>query len=165
MHDLQRFIQEQLDTRGWRQADLVQRSGLSRAHVSKLLKDQGDLLKQLPDRETLDGIARGLGVRVELVLSAAVSALGVPPATLPLMLPSTESLTNDQLLAELARRLNEERKPDAASTTNDGGAAPVTLIKSQEDAGQVLAKAAHPEETHGNEPDRPQPRGPEGDGA
>lgn len=40
MHEYRRFIQRELDNRGWRQKDLVQKSGLSRQLVSNILRDE-----------------------------------------------------------------------------------------------------------------------------
>lgn len=112
MHEFRRFIQAELDARGWIQADLVRRSGLSRAHVSKLVNDPRPALGQMPDESTLEGLAQGFGVNVDVVRTAASRALagyvdGGDPITVEL-----EDVSTDALLHELRRRIEatEERR-------------------------------------------------------
>ena len=75
MHEFKRFIQQQLDARGWKQADLVRASGLSRSHVSKLMRDDREHLGQMPEADTLAGLARGFTIPEEIVRTAASRAL------------------------------------------------------------------------------------------
>ena len=58
-----RFIENELDARGWTSSDLVRRSGLHRQLIWKVLHDTRAHLGQMLDPETLEGIARGFGFR------------------------------------------------------------------------------------------------------
>lgn len=48
MHEYRRFIQSELDTRGWRQSDLARASGLSRQLVSTIVTSSPPLRAGLP---------------------------------------------------------------------------------------------------------------------
>jgi transcriptional regulator with XRE-family HTH domain len=60
------WLQKELAKRDWSQADLSKRSGLHRAIISKVL-----LGSSMPTPETLESIARGLGMSPETVYRAA----------------------------------------------------------------------------------------------
>jgi len=60
------WLQNQLAKRDWSQADLSKRSGLHRAIISKVI-----LGSSMPTPETLETIARGLGLSTEIVFRAA----------------------------------------------------------------------------------------------
>lgn len=105
MHEFRRFIQKQLDDQGLRQADLATRSGLTRSHVSKLMRDHREHLGQMPDSETIDALARGFGVPAERVRTAAARSLARysddgSPITIEL-----GEIPTDALLNELKRRI------------------------------------------------------------
>lgn len=105
MHEYRRFVQAELDARGWKQADLVRHSKLSRALISKILNDKRPNLGQMPDESTLKGIARGFGIPAERVRIAAARSLaryeddGTPIAT------DLSEVDIDVLLAEVRRRV------------------------------------------------------------
>jgi transcriptional regulator with XRE-family HTH domain len=110
VHEFKRFIQKQLDDQGLRQADLVTRSGLTRSHISKLMRDQRDHLGQMPDKETLEALAKGFGVPVERVRTAAARSLvGYTDDGSPISLELGEVPT-DALLNELKRRIEASSK-------------------------------------------------------
>ncbi|OZC62734.1 hypothetical protein CH276_14020 [Rhodococcus sp. 06-470-2] len=110
MHEFKRFIQKQLDDQGLRQADLVTRSGLTRSHISKLMRDQRDHLGQMPDKETLEALAKGFGIPVERVRTAAARSLvGYIDDGSPISLELGEVPT-DALLNELKRRIEASSK-------------------------------------------------------
>lgn len=105
MHEFKRFIQQQLDARGWKQADLVRASGLSRSHVSKLMRDNREHLGQMPEADTLAGLARGFTIPEEIVRTAASRALvGYEDDGHPIQFDLTE-VTTDALLQEVRRRI------------------------------------------------------------
>ena len=107
MHEFRRFITRELDARGWRQSDLVRQSGLSRAHVSKLLRDEREHLGQMPDASTITGIADGFGISEDVVRTAAARSLtGYTDNAAPLHVDLTE-VSTDALLTELRRRIEE----------------------------------------------------------
>jgi transcriptional regulator with XRE-family HTH domain len=111
VHEYRRFVQGELDARGWKQAELVKRSGLSRQLVSKLLSDNRPYLGQMPEESTLEGIARGFSMSVERVRFAAARSLagyeddGHPIAT------DLSHVDIDALLGEVRRRVLGSR-PD-----------------------------------------------------
>ena len=105
VHEYRRFVQAALDTRGWRQADLVRHSGLTRQLVSSILTDDRDHLGQMPDDSTIVGLARGLGVPAEAVRTAAARALsGYVDDGRPLT-PNLGEVPIDELLGEIRRRV------------------------------------------------------------
>jgi len=107
MHEFRRFLQRELDVRGWRQSDLVARSGLSKQLISNLLRDRRDHLGSMPAESTLEGLARGLGVPVDVVRTAAARALaGYRDDGRPITTDLT-GVATDALLAELRRRLRD----------------------------------------------------------
>jgi transcriptional regulator with XRE-family HTH domain len=109
VHEYRRFVQAELDARGWRQADLVRRSGLSRQLISTILSDDRTHLGQMPDDATIEGLAAGFSVSAERVRTAAARALagytddGVPITT------DLADVPTDVLLREVRRRID----PDA----------------------------------------------------
>ena len=105
MHEFKRFIQQQLDARGWKQADLVRASGLSRSHVSKLMRDNREHLGQMPEADTIAGLARGFSLPEETVRTAASRALvGYEDDGHPIQFDLTE-VSTDVLLQEVRRRI------------------------------------------------------------
>lgn len=112
MHEFKQFIQKELDARGWRQADLVRASGLSRSLVSKLLRDDRNYLGQMPDEATLEGIAKGFAVPVDVVRTAASRALaGYSDEGHPLQVDLTV-VSTDALLQEVRRRIESTGASD-----------------------------------------------------
>ena len=92
-----------MDKRGWRPVDLVRASGLSPQLVSNLLSDDRDYLDALPKRETLRSLAWAFHIEDAVVLQAAAAAFGVPLGQVPA--PGPDSISDEVLIAELARRL------------------------------------------------------------
>ncbi|MEU1432166.1 helix-turn-helix transcriptional regulator [Nocardia sp. NPDC005746] len=134
VHHFRSFIQEQLDIRGWRQADLVRSSGLSRSLVSKLLRDERPFLGQMPDQETIEGLARGFGVSEEVVRTAAARALsGYTDDGQPLQINLTEVPT-DALLNEISRRLHRAESPTTGSGMWTPALAPVPKLTGNDDS-------------------------------
>ncbi|MEV0538236.1 helix-turn-helix domain-containing protein [Nocardia salmonicida] len=104
MHEFRRYIEAEMASRGWKQADLVRASGLSRSHVSKLLRDDRDRLGQMPDETTLEAIAGAFGVSMEIPRTAASRALaGYADDGIPLQV-DLRSVPTDLLVREIQRR-------------------------------------------------------------
>ena len=132
MHEFRRFIQKQLDDQGLRQADLVTRSGLTRSHVSKLMRDSRDHLGQMPDKETLEALATGFGVPVERVrIAAARSLIGYADDGAPIDL-ALGDIPTDALLSELKRRIESAPRTgvDNEEDTQQRQSPPSTLDRS-----------------------------------
>lgn len=138
MHALGRYIQELMDARGWKQADLVRASGLSRALVSRLVTK--DTLGRMVEDSTIAGLARAFPeVGEEAFITKSAEALGVPVDRLIVVDASMERISNRALLDLLAQRLGEstsERggtndKPSAApKKSNDSpGAGEITRLR------------------------------------
>lgn len=104
MHALRRFIQSELDSRGWQARDLVKVSGLSKQLVSNLINDDRDILPQLPRTTTLEALARAFNVSTAHVTTVAVEALGVPGVNAPAVVHQIEEVDDQVLLRELLRR-------------------------------------------------------------
>lgn len=104
MHAYRQFIQEQLDARGWKPAELARRAGMHRQLVWKILNDDREHIGQIPDTATMEAIAHGFSIPVDHVRIAAARSLagytddGRPIAT------DVRELSTDVLLEELRRR-------------------------------------------------------------
>lgn len=107
MHEFRRFIQDQMNARGWKAADLARHSSLSAQHVSRLLNDDRDQLGRMPESTTIKKLASAFqGVGESAVRAAAAKALGVPDV--PQISADLTSVDDDALLAEVRRRMNRE---------------------------------------------------------
>lgn len=102
-HALADFLRTRMDERGLRNRDVEQLSGLSRQLVSKYVSDTRDKLTRLPEKTTLEGLARAVGVSTEFLLSKAVEALGLG-YTAGDFVNDLASATDAELFEELARR-------------------------------------------------------------
>lgn len=116
MHEYRRFVQDELDTRGWRQSDLVRRSGLSRQLVSNILRDDREHLGQMPDAATLDGLATGFGVPVDLVRAAAARSLVDYTDDGTALTITLSEVSTDALLYEIRRRIDRADQPPTSDT-------------------------------------------------
>ncbi|MEU1181372.1 helix-turn-helix transcriptional regulator [Streptomyces sp. NPDC005820] len=72
---LQEMIRHKLDQNGWSYNDVARRGGISRSTVHHLATSER--LAQMPQRTTLEGLAKGLGIPVVAVKRAAADAAGV----------------------------------------------------------------------------------------
>jgi transcriptional regulator with XRE-family HTH domain len=105
VHEYRRFVQAELDARGWKPAELARRAGLHRQLVWKILHDQRPALGQMPEESTMEGIARGFGISVDRVRVAAARALrGYEDDGQPLT-NDLSDVSIDALLAEIRRRV------------------------------------------------------------
>ena len=90
--DFSEWLAAELSQRGWHQAELVRRSGLSVGHVSRIITGQ-----RLPGPDAIQGIARALKMPVEEVMRKAG------------LLPVPAGATADDLrsLAELYKKIEK----------------------------------------------------------
>ncbi len=72
---LQEMIRHKLDQNGWSYSDVARRGGVSRSTVHHLATSER--LAQMPQKTTLEGLAKGLGIPVATVKRAAAEAAGV----------------------------------------------------------------------------------------
>lgn len=118
MHEFGRFIQEQIDARGWTAAYLSRQSGLTESHLGRLIKDKRDRLPAMPEPGTITALANAFGLREGVVLSfAATACYGVPLETTP-QLPAASEVSDDELLHELGRRMRT-RSSEAPTSVLD----------------------------------------------
>lgn len=116
-HALAAFINERMNQRGLRNRDLVAASGLSRALVSKYVTDSRETLSRLPAKETLDGLAKGLGVSTEFLLGKAIESLGLG-YTSGDFVNRVDAASDDELLYEIEARLRQ--RSEKAQTVGRG---------------------------------------------
>lgn len=117
MHAYRRFVQTEMDKRGWTAADLQRSSGLTKQNLSRLLRDEREHLQQRPDAATVSALARAFGVGEELVLTHVAEAMGLPTGRVEVA--AAADLSNDELLRILAERLRggtHEPAPDPEAT-------------------------------------------------
>jgi ribosomal protein L12E/L44/L45/RPP1/RPP2 len=105
VHEYRRFVQHELDQRGWKPAELEHRSGLDRQLIWKILHDKRDQLGRMPNESTMEKIALGFGIPVERVRTAAARALrGYVDDGGPLI-TALDDVSIDALLEEIRRRV------------------------------------------------------------
>ncbi|MFK5689561.1 helix-turn-helix domain-containing protein [Ornithinimicrobium sp. LYQ92] len=104
MHALRRYLQDGLDARGWQQRDLARESGLSRQRVSQMLTDDRGLLPSVPQRDTLQALARAFGVAESTVTAVAFEAMGYDLAAVRREADLSTASTED-IVRALAQRL------------------------------------------------------------
>lgn len=105
VHDYRRLVEAELDARSWKPAELERASGLSRQLIWGILHDNRQHLGQMPKDTTLEGLARGFGIPVERVRTAAARSLvGYAGDNAPLIADLTQ-VSIDVLLTEIRRRV------------------------------------------------------------
>lgn len=119
MHALRKFVQDQMDTRNWRAADLAARSGISKQVISGLLTDDRDTVDRMPTEKTIAGLCKAFSVSRDAVLAVVGEAMGLPVGR-PTVIYDASRVPNDELIRELARRLGE------AGGEHVHGSAPIT---------------------------------------
>lgn len=127
MHEYRRFIQAQLDERGWRPADLARKSGLSKQLISDVLKDDRDHLGRMPNPSTISALARGFGIAEETVRAAAARSLVDYSDDGTALTITLGEVSTDALLNEIRRRIDHA---DLSLAT----AAPATAEDTQDQA-------------------------------
>ena len=157
MHAYRRFVQTEMDKRGWTAADLQRSSGLTKQNLSRLLRDEREQLQQRPDAETVHSLARAFGVSDELVLSHVAEAMGLP--TNRVEVAAAADLSNEELLRILAERLNRggthEPAPDPAATAPATHGDDLADPAVRDGATSTRADWAHTEPPRGAGDDRP----------
>lgn len=117
MHAYRKFVQDEMDKRGWTAAELSRASGLSRQNLSRLLNDDRDVLQRRPEPSTITGFARAFRMTEDQVLSYVAEAMGFKLARIPVS--DVSALSNEELLRVLAERLSrggtDEPAPDPAA--------------------------------------------------
>lgn len=130
MHAYRRFIQEQMDARGWKQADLARQAGLQRQTVSKIMSDTRDRMDRMPDQATIAALSKAFRIPESSLLAVVGEALGIPVSVERVRL---DDVPNEDLIRELQRRLNEAGDGSARSAAPMNGPAGVTRLRPNDD--------------------------------
>lgn len=104
MHAYRKFVQLEMDKRGWSAADLQRASGLTKQNLSRILNDDRVQMQQRPDPATVAGLARAFGINEVVVLSHVSEAMGLPTGRV--QISAAADFSNDELLRVLAERLS-----------------------------------------------------------
>jgi transcriptional regulator with XRE-family HTH domain len=106
MNKLRRFIESEMDARGWEPADLTRASGLSRQVVHNLLRDRRPRLAMQPRDATVAGLAKAFDVDEKEIRFVALQAMDVIPDQHELIVVHELREADDEsLLRELRIRL------------------------------------------------------------
>jgi transcriptional regulator with XRE-family HTH domain len=149
MHAYNRFIQEQLDARGWTAAELSRRSGISEATLSRIIKDPDERLAGMPDEETIGKLARGFGIKPGVIVAHAATARYGVPVGEPVEIANAAGVSDDELIRQLEHRLHDRDGLAAAPALDVSGMSPESRIQIDELA-QSLAEAADASEQRGH---------------
>lgn len=104
MHAYRKFVQEEMDKRGWTAAELSRASGLSRQNLSRILNDDRDVLQRRPEPPTISALAQAFRYREDYVLSYVAEAMGFSSDRV--RIADASALSNEELLRVLAERLS-----------------------------------------------------------
>ena len=106
-----RWLQAQLDERGWRRSDLIERSpDVTKDRLSKWLRSE-----EVPRIAAIRSVCRTLGIPA---VEGLVAAGHLEPADVGAAITQrigVTGLTDWELLEEIARRLAEGRQPDTGT--------------------------------------------------
>lgn len=149
MHAYSRFIQEQLDARGWKVADLSRRTGITEAGLGKIIKDPEDRLAGMPTDNTIEKLARAFGIQPGVIIAHAASARYGVPVGEPVEIANAAGVSDDELIRELEQRLRHHDGVAAAPDLDVSGMSPESRIQIDELA-QSLAEAADASEQRGD---------------
>lgn len=92
VHELRRFILDEMSKRGWDQAALSRASGLKPQTVNNLYNDTREPMAGMPAPATIAGLARAFGVPASSVSQIAVRALGRASIDAPVLVPTTDGV-------------------------------------------------------------------------
>lgn len=104
MHELRRYVQEEMDKRNWTQSDVANAGKFDRQVVNAIVRDKRDVLPRIPAPATIDGLSRAFGVSKDTILSRVAQAMGLP---VEVRITDISAASNDELLIELQRRLKD----------------------------------------------------------
>jgi len=122
MNEYQRFIQDELDRRNWRPADIEKHGGPSRQVVSSILNDKRQVLVQRPKQETIEGLATAFRIPTDTVLGHVAKAMGFP---VEITAASLDDVADEDLLDQIRKRM--KRESSEHDTDPDKPNAPRTL--------------------------------------
>ncbi len=105
-HPLQALMRERLEEKRWSYGDVARRGGISKSTVHHLATSERPA--QMPQAATLSGLARGLGLPLDLVRRAAAQSCGI------YVYDSAPEPEVDVLIASLQQLSAQDRRHVAA---------------------------------------------------
>lgn len=121
MHALGKFIVERMPA-DMTQAQLARKSGLSKQHISVLLKPDATRLGRMIDAKTVAGLSVGLNVDESVIVSKAAESMGIPLDKLRPVIVTADDVSDEHLLEILRQRLKGVgRVEDPAPIARAGG--------------------------------------------
>lgn len=100
------FVAREMERRGITQTQLADATGMTKQNIGRIVNDSRPRLKQRPDPETVDALARGLNVPEGAIWLAVAEAMGIPISESVQFTREVDEATNEELLREIARRLD-----------------------------------------------------------
>lgn len=102
MHEYRRFVQREMDKRGWNPNQTAQYAGLNRQTVYDIVQDTRDALPRVPSEKTISGLSKAFGVGREVILAHVAQAMGLPTTVTR---ADAAELSDVDLLAEVRKRM------------------------------------------------------------
>lgn len=138
MHAYRKLVEQEMTAKGWGQSDLAKRAGLDRQVVHRIVKDERDRLKDPPHASTVEGLANAFDLPDTAVWSAVAEAMGLPRTAAPSIIHEVTGVSNEELIKELARRMDLEVTVRSSGTTpskeaRKGKKMPATLMFERDD--------------------------------
>lgn len=96
-HTLQRLLRERLESKSWSYGDVARRGSIPRSTVHQLAT--AERLVRMPQPATLEGLARGLEIPLDIVRRAAAYSCGIhvyeaaPDPEVDMLMASLQQLT------------------------------------------------------------------------
>lgn len=149
MHAYSRFIQEQLDARGWTAADLSRRTGITQSGLNKILQDPDERLAGMPTDETIDKLGRAFGIPPGVIVAHAASARYGVAVGEPVEVATAAQLSDDELIRQLGLRLRERDEAVATPQLDLSAMSPEARVQIDRLA-QSLAEDAEASEQRGD---------------
>lgn len=112
MHEYRRFVQREMDKRGWNPNQTAQYAGLNRQTVYDIVQDTRDVLPRVPSEKTISGLAKAFGVGREVILAHVAQAMGLPTTVTR---ADAAELSDTDLLAEVRKRMGARHDREAES--------------------------------------------------
>lgn len=129
MHEYRRFVEREMNARGWNSSDVARAGDLNRQVVHSIIKDTRERIPQVPDDRTVTGLAKAFSVSVEVVLAHVALAMGLPVS---IERADVSAVSDDELIHEIARRLKAgEQGERDTSPMNQAGVRPADEIKAR----------------------------------
>jgi transcriptional regulator with XRE-family HTH domain len=144
LNALQDLVRGRLERQGWSYGDVARRGGIPRSTVHHLATT--DRLVRMPQPTTLEGLARGLELPLDVVRRAAAEACGIhvyeaaPDPEVDVLIASLQQLsTQDRRhVAALVESLLERgRQPEPADSAAEAAGAAAGAAESAEDASEA----------------------------